>query len=160
MANYNSASVSVIDLTTDTVSATVPVGNYPVSIAISGSKAYVTNNGFGGYSDRTVSVIDTVTDTVIATIPVGDHPWGIAISGNKAYVTNSYDDTVSVINTVTDTVITTIAVGDYPLGIAISGSKAYVANYLEFERVGDQHSDRHGHLHHRAGRSSRVCCGE
>ena len=64
--------VSVIDGSTRTVTATVPVGKYPYGgAAHAGSHtAYVTN-----YADGTVSVIDGSTRTVTATVPVGKFPW-------------------------------------------------------------------------------------
>src|SRR5947208_1571428 len=50
--------VSVIDTTTNTVTATFPVGAGPSGVAVTsdGSKVYVTNGG-----SNTVSVIDTAT---------------------------------------------------------------------------------------------------
>ena len=58
--------MSAIDTATNTVCATIAVGNSPFGIAITpdGATAYVTNNG-----GLTVSVIDTVTNAVVATIP-------------------------------------------------------------------------------------------
>ncbi|MGW2698772.1 YncE family protein [Streptomyces sp. NPDC001340] len=72
VTNFGSDSVSVIDTGTNTVTATVPVGDGPFDVAVTpdGTRAYVANN----FSD-TVSVIDTTTSTVIATVPVGDSPW-------------------------------------------------------------------------------------
>jgi YVTN family beta-propeller protein len=69
--SFNPSTVSVIDTATNTVSATVPVGNGPVGVAVKpdGSKVYVANEGA-----NTVSVLDTATNTVIATIPVGNGP--------------------------------------------------------------------------------------
>jgi YVTN family beta-propeller protein/cysteine-rich repeat protein len=61
----------VIDTATNTVAATVGVGNVPIGVAVTpdGAFAYVANAG----SD-TVSVIDTATNTVAATVGVGDLP--------------------------------------------------------------------------------------
>src|SRR5260221_6653711 len=75
ITNQRSNTVSVIDTTTNTVSATIPVGVTPFGVAASpnGSKVYVTN----AFSN-TVSVIDTATNTVIAMIPVGISPVCIA----------------------------------------------------------------------------------
>ena len=79
--------MSVIDTATNTVIATIPVGDTPCGVAVSpdGTRAYVTN-----LVDDTVSVIDTATNTVTATIPVGDGPDGVAVSpdGTRVYVTN------------------------------------------------------------------------
>jgi len=77
VANQASDTVSVIDTATNTVVATIVVGNDPYDVAVSpaGTRAFVTN-AFSG----TVSVIDTATNTVVATIPVGDEPVGVAVA--------------------------------------------------------------------------------
>jgi YVTN family beta-propeller protein len=129
VTNEASDTVSVIDTATNTVTATITVGDAPQGVAVSpnGSRAYVTNFG----SD-TVSVINTATNTVSATITVGNGPVGVAVSpdGSRAYVTNAISNTVSVINTATNTVAATITVGGLPQGVAVSpaGTRAYVAN--------------------------------
>jgi YVTN family beta-propeller protein len=116
------------------VVATIPVGAFPVGVAISpdGARAYVTNA-----NDNTLSVIDTATNTVIATISAGNYyygAWKVALTpdGARAYVTNYATgvNTVSVINTVTRTLIATISVGSAPLGVALTrdGEHAYVTN--------------------------------
>jgi YVTN family beta-propeller protein len=122
--------LSVIDTRTNTVIATIPVGDNPVGLAVSpnGSKVYVAN-----YDDDHVSVIDTATNTVVANIPAISSGFGVAITpdGSKVYVTNLAG--VSVIQALTDSVIATIAVGlsnTNPYGLAVTpdGSKVYVAN--------------------------------
>jgi YVTN family beta-propeller protein len=118
ITNGGSDTVSVIATATNTVTATVPVGEAPLGVAVSpdGSKVYVANNGPG-----TVSVIDTATNTVIATIPVGNEPFGVAVSpdGSKVYVANFHSNSVSVIATATNTVTATIAVGVNPLAFGV-----------------------------------------
>jgi DNA-binding beta-propeller fold protein YncE len=56
----------VIDTATNTVVATVPVGNSPIGVAITrdGTRAYVVND-----LSNTASVIDTATNTVTCTRP-------------------------------------------------------------------------------------------
>src|SRR6266851_4582487 len=68
-----SGTVSVIDTTTNTVVATIPVGLFPSGVAITpdGTRAYVINQFVTNQGDNTVSVIDTMTNTIVATIPVG-----------------------------------------------------------------------------------------
>ncbi len=76
VTNHNSDNVSVIDTTTNSVVATIGVGDDPIGVAAlpDGSRVYVANAG----SDN-VSVIDTATNSVVATIGVGDDPQCIAI---------------------------------------------------------------------------------
>ncbi len=90
------------------LTASAPVGKYPVGVAVSpdGAHAYVANP-----NSNTVSVIDTTNNTLEKSIGVGAHPEGVAVSsdGTRVYVTNSYGSSVSVINTATNTVAATIA---------------------------------------------------
>jgi YVTN family beta-propeller protein len=120
----------VINTTTNTVTATITVGTYPWSVAVTpnGEYAYVTNEG-----GNTVSVINTATNTVTATITVGNYPRCVAITpdGAYAYVTNNDPvGTVSIINTATNAVTATVTVGSLPDSVAITpnGEYAYVTN--------------------------------
>jgi PGF-pre-PGF domain-containing protein len=130
VTNYNSNAVSVIDTTTNKVTATVPVGRCPWGVAVSpeGTRVYVTN-----WNSNTVSVIDTTTNTVTATVNVGSNPMGIAITpdGKKVYVTNTMSNNVSIIDTTTNTVTATVNVGSNPTGVAVTpdGTKVYVTKW-------------------------------
>ncbi|MEE9165835.1 MAG: beta-propeller fold lactonase family protein [Candidatus Neomarinimicrobiota bacterium] len=132
VVNQSSSNVSVTDIATNTVFATVGVGPSPRSVAMTpdGAFAYVTN-----YGSNTVSVIATASNTVVATVSgVGTGPIGVAITpdGAFAYVTNYDSNTVSVIATASNTVVATVSgVGGFPQGVAIipDGSFAYVANF-------------------------------
>jgi gliding motility-associated-like protein len=121
--------VNAIDLSTNSVIATVPVGTLPFDLAITpdDSKIYVTNIG----SDN-VSVIGTATNTVIATIPVGTAPWNLTIApdGSRVYVGNYNSGSISVINTASNTVMATFPVEQWPSGMAVSpdGSLLYLAS--------------------------------
>ena len=128
VADWGSATVSVIDLATDTVVATVPVGQRPRGVAVTpdGTRVYVSNEESG-----TVSVIDTFTNAVVATVPVGQGPIGLRVTpdGTQVWVANSRSGDVSVIDTATNTPVATVPVGRGPTDIAISpdGSRAYVS---------------------------------
>lgn len=129
-ANAGSNNVSVIDVATNSVTATIPVGSTPQGVTenAAGTRVYVTNNGAG-----TVSVIDTSTNSVTATISGFSRPAGIAVSpdGTRVYVVNVTSQTVSVIDTSTNTITgTAIPVGTAPFRITASpdGSRVYVAN--------------------------------
>ena len=104
----------MIDTSTDTVTATVNVGNNPYGVAINpaGTKVYATNT-----KSHNVSVIDTSTNTVIATVNVGNNPMGVAVNpdGTKVYVANTYNNNVSVIDTATNTITATIPAGNGPI---------------------------------------------
>jgi YVTN family beta-propeller protein len=149
VTNWSSGTVSVINITTNQVTATISVeGGEPNAVAITpdGSQAYVTNS-----ESDTVSVIDTATNQVTANIIVGSRPEAVAIavvqiggrsttsktsgtttsaattgstSGTTttivAYVANYGSGTVSVIDTATNQVTATISVGIGPDGVAIT----------------------------------------
>jgi YVTN family beta-propeller protein len=68
--------VSVIDVATDSIIASVPVGARPWGIAVTpdGRKLYSAN---GPSND--VSVLDTDRLAVTTKIPVGKVPWGVAL---------------------------------------------------------------------------------
>ena len=88
VTNIDSNNVSVIDTATNTVVATVPVGNNPCGVAVTpdGKHVYVTNDG-----SNTVSVIDTATNTVVATVPVGTWPrWGRRHPGWETRLCHEY----------------------------------------------------------------------
>jgi YVTN family beta-propeller protein len=112
------------------VIATVPVGVFPLSLAITpkGDEVYVPNS-----HTYTVSVIQTSTNSVIATIRVGNTPTHIAISpdGELAYVSNTGSHSVSVISTGNKTVLYKFnVVSFFPEGLALSpdGKQLYVAS--------------------------------
>ncbi len=127
VANIRSDSVSVIDLATQQVIATIPVGMAPqiVTITPDGGRAYVSNGG----SDS-VSAIDVATNTVIATITVGNAPIGIAITpdGARAYVANSESNDITIIDLAAQAVIESFPIAGAPIDIAITpdGTKAYI----------------------------------
>jgi uncharacterized protein (TIGR03437 family) len=132
VTNANSASVSVVNTATNSVTATVNVGRNPTGSAVNaaGTRVYVANQ-----SDGTVSVIDTANNTVNALVRLGAgvDPFGIAVnpSGSFVYTANQSDNTVSVINTATNVVIATVP-ENYPSGVVVnpSGTRVYVTNSL------------------------------
>ena len=75
-SNGKDATVSVIDVATNTVIATVPVGKRPWNMAITpdGRKLYVANG-----RSNSVSVIDTQSNQKLKDIAVGEMPWGVVI---------------------------------------------------------------------------------
>lgn len=103
--------VSVVDLQSNTIKATITVGIQPSGVAITpdGDFAYVTNYStvYNGpaftiltSAQGAVNVIDTKTNTVVSQIVgVGLAPGAIAISpnGQFGYVSNYASNTVSVI---------------------------------------------------------------
>src|SRR5262245_23129319 len=133
-------SIPVIDVATNTVTGSIPLGfnTGPRGVAFnpSGTTAYVTNN-----VTNTVSVIDVAGGIVTGSIPVDRSPFGIVTSpdGSRIYVANICGldpvcatpvfGTVSIIDAHARAVIDTVAVGAQPeaLDVDRDGRKLYVA---------------------------------
>ena len=96
--------ISVLDLTTNSITNTIPVGAGPEALLLKDGKLYVAHiGGFG--LNNIVTVINTTTDQVITSIPVLDNPsscvedvdgniW-VACSGELAYSTYPNIDTAN-----------------------------------------------------------------
>jgi YVTN family beta-propeller protein len=114
ITNYDSGTVSVIDMHALTLIATIPAGSNPRRIVADSAthQVYVTNDTAPGK----VTVINGATNAVVTTIAVGNNPKSIAANLllGEIYVNNNTSNTVSVIATSTNAVIATIAVGKGP----------------------------------------------
>jgi uncharacterized repeat protein (TIGR01451 family) len=126
VTNTGDNTVSVINISNNTIAATISVGNNPTGVALTpdGKQAYVVNA-----DDNTVSVINTTTNTVTTTIPfAGSYPLEIAITpdGAKAYVTNNGNNSITVIDTTINTILTSIYLeyGNILYGVAITPNRA------------------------------------
>lgn len=127
VATFPTDSLLVIDTATNTITDTIPVGDFPQGVAVhpDGTRLYVANT----LAD-TVSVIDTRTNTVTATIPVGHFPSELVVHpvGTWLYVSNSGAASVSVVDTATNAVVAAVQVGENPAGMAVhpDGKRLYV----------------------------------
>jgi YVTN family beta-propeller protein len=125
--------LSIIDLATNTVIATVPVGHYPQGLAINpaGTAVYTANSFSNDFT-----VIDTVKHTS-TTIPGGLVPVGVAVhpDGTRIYIANvdfmnEGISTVSVVDRATNIIIDEIFCGNGSIGVTMhpDGTVAYVTN--------------------------------
>ncbi len=127
----------MIDASSNTIIASVPVGAAPGGIVVNpqGTRVYVTNSG-----GASVSVIDTATNKEIKKIQVADDPAFAAINpaGTRLYVTHYVDNPndplavgLSVIDTESNTKIAGIPLGlNAGEGVAVNpaGTLVYVAS--------------------------------
>jgi YVTN family beta-propeller protein len=117
-SNEASGMVSVIQLSTMNVIATITVGNAPSGIAALPleAKVFVSNT-----PDNTVSVIDTLNNRVSGTITGFNNPLRIAVldDGTKVFVVNKNGNSVSVLSPAANTISRTINVGSSPNGISV-----------------------------------------
>lgn len=129
--NYLSHTVSVINLESNTVIATIPVGDNPYMVCHSstGHEVYVNSA-----TEDNVSVIETASQQVIATIalPANASPSGLGVTPDDAflYISNGGIGTISVVNTSNHSIVHTIPIGGEPGAIQITpdGAKAYVTD--------------------------------
>jgi YVTN family beta-propeller protein len=132
IANQGSNSVTVVDLATATVVASIPVGNTPYGVAAdaSGRFVYVTVQG-----TDTLAIIDAAANAVVGHMPLDPSPlgpYGVAVSpaGDRVYVANDASGTVTVIDTASRQVVAAVAVGVNPQMIVANagGTRIYVSN--------------------------------
>ena len=104
-----SGTVSVISDSTNTVLASIPVGDYPYYAAYDSGKGeiFVTNN-----EDYMVSVISDSTNTVVANVTLPYGSWGVAYDSAKGeiFVANQ-GGAVFVISDSTNTFVATVTLG-------------------------------------------------
>jgi len=134
----NNNDLSVIDLATNTVVATVPVGTNPQGVTVNpaGTKVYVANTGSNDYT-----VIDTTTyESTTISGPGGVGATGTTVhpDGTRIYIANpewmaeGENSTVWVLDRATNTIIDEISCGIGSCGVAVhpDGTVAYVSNAL------------------------------
>lgn len=144
VTNSNGATITIIDITTNTVIGLIGGFDGPSGMVITpdGNFAYVNNYGgplgVGSGNGTTVSLVNLNTNTIIGTIVVGLAPASLAITpdGKFVYVINYVDGnpgtgTISIIQTSTNTVVGTIPgfSGPFAIAIAPNGRHAYVTNF-------------------------------
>jgi YVTN family beta-propeller protein len=139
VANAGSNSVSVIDTTTNTVTANIPLASSPVAVVFSpdGSRAYVgdsTNNGgFPPFPNGTIYVIDTSTNIVVRTISLTNSEDGASLAitpdGTTLYASADTTGDALVIDIASGNVTATLpGIGGGAVVITPNGSTAYVSN--------------------------------
>src|SRR5690606_8509867 len=77
--------IAVIDLTSYSVTSTIPVVEGPERMVAENGKIYVAHSGGWNYGNQ-ISVINASSLNVSAEIPVGDVPNSLEIANNKLYV--------------------------------------------------------------------------
>jgi YVTN family beta-propeller protein len=116
-------SVGAISTSGGSLSASVPVGASPSSVAAGDGAVWVAN-----YNDATVSRIDQATHAVAQTIPEVSTPSGIAVGLGAVWVADNFDGTVSRIDPKVNRVVQPITVGNGPSGVAVGDGSVWVAN--------------------------------
>jgi len=131
VVNPDSDSLTLVDTSTRSVIAELPVGIDPRIVAVddAGNRAYVANRG----SDS-LSVIDLAARQMITEVAVGDRPYGVVVSpdATRLFVAEQGRDRVAMLDTATLQTVSSISVTDRPSGLAISddGRALYVTHLL------------------------------
>ena len=112
--NYAGGTLSVVDLATPTVAATVPVAPSPRRLTCNEAthRVYVVH----ATTPATMTVIDARTHAAVATVAVGNDARNVGSNFliDEAYVSNFGSGTVSIVSTATNTVVATLPVGTNP----------------------------------------------
>ena len=127
IANPQSNSISVVDLTKNSILKNITLGTVPYDIKLSEDQLtlYVTDMHSG-----TISTINTTSNELIKQIPTGVHPISdIAIVNGTLYVADASSGKILLINK-DDTIANTISVGSRPRDMEMrpDGQVLYVAN--------------------------------
>jgi YVTN family beta-propeller protein len=119
---FGAGTVSVFDVSSNLLVATIPLAGGPFAAAVSPNGSYVY---ISRWQSGMVSAINTANNTVSATIPVGANPGGVAFTpdGTTVYVTGSVVDAIDV---ATNTVKAIIPVGVDTSFLAITPDGKYV----------------------------------
>lgn len=130
VTNYNTNSVSIVDLNNGSVSKTIAVGIAPEGLVYKDGFLYVTNTGYSGYgmpyTNSSVSIIDVTTDQVVGIISTPINPQDLAFAPDgKLHVVCTGDyatefGKIAVIDIATKAVIDTVVIGGAPGDIEIT----------------------------------------
>lgn len=138
VGQFLSATVAVIDGSTDTMTGSIPIGGVmpqPTGVAVNPvtNRVYVTKQG-----GSSLAVIDGATDTMLTTVPgLGTCAWGVAVNTatNEIYVTDNPGvgvTNVYVIDGNTNTVTHTIPMACRMGFISVNPitNKAYASQFI------------------------------
>ncbi len=95
--NQPTGNVTVINGTTDSVVARIPVASQPDGVGYDSANGYLY---VANYASNSVSVIDGSTNTVVQSLAVGGEPYGVAFdaANHFVYVTDFSTNNVTVID--------------------------------------------------------------
>jgi len=116
-------SVGAISPGRGVVTADVPVGSSPSSVAAGMGAVWVAN-----YNAGTVSRIDLATRAIVAPILAGSTPGAVAVGAGDVWVANLWSGTVSRIDPGVNKVVQRIPVGNGPSGVSVGFGSVWVAN--------------------------------
>lgn len=136
VANKSEATVSLVDLESGAVRATLPTGGGPHEVAVSpdGRRALIANYGTRGEAGSTLTLIDVPAAEVVSTLELGEYrrPHGVVfLDDERAAVTVEGNRAVIVVDVAAGEVLRAIETGQevsHMLAVDGARKRAYVAN--------------------------------
>jgi len=136
VANKAEATLSLVDLASGEVVATLPTGAGPHEVGVSpdGRFVLVTNYGSRGAPGSTLTLVDVAAARVVRTIDLGEHrrPHGVAwLDADRALVTAEDDKALLEIDVARGKVARAIETGQevsHMVAAAAESARAFVAN--------------------------------
>jgi YVTN family beta-propeller protein len=136
VANKAEATVSLVDLGSGQVAATLPVGTGPHEIAVSpdGKLALVANYGAAQQPGSSLTLLDVPGAKVVKTIDLGEYrrPHGLVfLDGGRALVTSEASKALLEVDVTAGKVIRAIPTGQeisHMVAVTPDGSRAFIAN--------------------------------
>ncbi|HEX3127919.1 MAG TPA: cytochrome D1 domain-containing protein [Thermoanaerobaculia bacterium] len=136
VANKSEATVSLVDLGSGKVAATLPVGTGPHEVAVSrnGRLALIANYGTAETQGSTLTLIDVPGAKVVKTIDLGEYkkPHGMVwIGDSRALVTSEASKALLEVDVETGKVVRALTTGQdisHMVAVTPDGSRAFVAN--------------------------------
>ena len=129
VSNQLDNNVSVIDVATQQVVATIPTDGYSpfaVQVSLDGSRLFIGTNG------SIVFIVDIKTNGIISSVvvPFASNAFVVAPDNRIVYVSSFTTGTVTEFDAFTGSVLRSFQVGGTPQGMAITrrGDRLYVAN--------------------------------
>jgi len=111
------AGIAVIDAATNSVTATIPAGDFPYAIAItrSGALGYTAD-----FASNTVTFLDLLGNNAMATVPVAAEPLALALSTDETRLfVASRSARLTVIDIASRTSVAVVALIDPPVALAL-----------------------------------------
>ncbi|MFG3590907.1 YncE family protein [Bradyrhizobium sp. RDI18] len=124
-ADRDSDAISIVDVASRKVLASIPVGKRPFGITIDmrGERAYTAN-----VKSDDATVIDIAARKVVGSVKTGRRPYAVALAQGKGFVTDQYGGTVTVFDLATLAPVKRIDTCDHAEGIeADAGEKMFTS---------------------------------
>jgi YVTN family beta-propeller protein len=120
------ASIAVIDAATNTVTATIPSGDFPYAIAITRSGA----RGFtADFASNSVTFLDLLGNTAITNLPVAPEPLALALSADETRLFVAHRSArLTVIDVASRSIIAVVPLIDPALALTLhpDGKRLYI----------------------------------